>query len=280
MSGTTYNVAVTGMTGTGTVVASVGAGAASDAAGNPSAASTSTDNTVTFTGINARPTANPDGPFTVAEGGTFTLPSTVGARGLLQNDVDPDGTLAGLTAHTLVAGGLPTNGTLTLNADGSFTYVHNGSETTSDSFQYRAFDGVDFSDPTTVTISITPQNDAPTITSSAVTTATVGAMYTYDVAATDPDHAAATLVFSLQTFPTGMTIDPSTGLITWVPGSATVLTVKTESGHLMRYPQKYFSHIGLRINDRLPGLVRARPLRGPSQASAHVRPCAATGSAV
>ncbi|MBI5854712.1 MAG: hypothetical protein HZB35_05675 [Nitrospirae bacterium] len=48
MSGTTYNVAVTGMTGTGTVVASVGAGAASDAAGNPSAASTSTDNTVTF----------------------------------------------------------------------------------------------------------------------------------------------------------------------------------------------------------------------------------------
>ena len=63
-------------------------------------------------------------------------------------------------------------------------------------------------------------------------------------------------------------------------GSATVLTVKTESGHLMRYPHKYFSHIGLRINDRLPGLVRARPLRGPSQASARVRPCAATGSAV
>ena len=33
-SGTTYNVAVSGMTGTGTVIADVGAGVAHDAAGN------------------------------------------------------------------------------------------------------------------------------------------------------------------------------------------------------------------------------------------------------
>ena len=46
-SGTTYNVAVSGMTGPGTVIASIPASAASDAAGNASAASTSTDNTVT-----------------------------------------------------------------------------------------------------------------------------------------------------------------------------------------------------------------------------------------
>ena len=47
-SGTTYNVAVSGMTGSGTVVVSVPAGAATDAAGNASLASTSTDNSVTF----------------------------------------------------------------------------------------------------------------------------------------------------------------------------------------------------------------------------------------
>ncbi len=47
-SGTTYNVAVSGMTGSGTVVASIAAGKAHDAAGNPNAASTSTDNTVTY----------------------------------------------------------------------------------------------------------------------------------------------------------------------------------------------------------------------------------------
>ena len=47
-TGPTYSVAVTGMTGTGTVVASVQAGAASDAAGNASSASASADNSVTF----------------------------------------------------------------------------------------------------------------------------------------------------------------------------------------------------------------------------------------
>jgi hypothetical protein len=46
-SGTTYNVAVSGMTRSGTVIASVAAGVASDDLGDPNAASTSTDNTVT-----------------------------------------------------------------------------------------------------------------------------------------------------------------------------------------------------------------------------------------
>ena len=47
-SGTTYNVAVSGMAHDGTVTADVGAGVASDAAGNLNFASTSTDNTVTY----------------------------------------------------------------------------------------------------------------------------------------------------------------------------------------------------------------------------------------
>ncbi len=46
-AGPTYTVAVTGMTGSGTVVASLAAGVAADPAGNANAASTSTDNTVT-----------------------------------------------------------------------------------------------------------------------------------------------------------------------------------------------------------------------------------------
>ena len=47
--GTTYTVAVSGMTQDGTVTASVKANAAQDAAGNASTTSTSTDNTVTYT---------------------------------------------------------------------------------------------------------------------------------------------------------------------------------------------------------------------------------------
>jgi hypothetical protein len=48
-----YTVSVTGMTGTGTVTATIPAGAANDAAGNTSAGSTSTDNSVTFGNIAA-----------------------------------------------------------------------------------------------------------------------------------------------------------------------------------------------------------------------------------
>ncbi|MGA2061522.1 MAG: LamG-like jellyroll fold domain-containing protein [Thermoguttaceae bacterium] len=47
-NGTTYNVAVSGMTSDGTVIASIAAGVAHDAAGNASVASTSTDNVVTL----------------------------------------------------------------------------------------------------------------------------------------------------------------------------------------------------------------------------------------
>jgi hypothetical protein len=46
---TTFNLAVSGMTGAGTVTAAVVVGAAQDAAGNASVASTSTDDTVTYT---------------------------------------------------------------------------------------------------------------------------------------------------------------------------------------------------------------------------------------
>jgi hypothetical protein len=45
---TTYNVAVSGMAGSGTVIASIGANVAHDAATNGNLASTSTDNTVTY----------------------------------------------------------------------------------------------------------------------------------------------------------------------------------------------------------------------------------------
>ncbi len=49
--GNTYDVAVSGMSANGTVIATILAGAAQDGAGNASSASTSTDNSVSYTGI-------------------------------------------------------------------------------------------------------------------------------------------------------------------------------------------------------------------------------------
>ena len=55
---TTYNVAVSGMTSDGTVIATVSAGGASDSAGNTNNASTSTDNTVTYDATKPSVTVN------------------------------------------------------------------------------------------------------------------------------------------------------------------------------------------------------------------------------
>src|SRR5207344_971873 len=54
----TYNVAVSGMTTPGTVIASLGAGVATDPATNPNAASTSADNTVTWDNVAPTVTIN------------------------------------------------------------------------------------------------------------------------------------------------------------------------------------------------------------------------------
>jgi len=70
-----------------------------------------------------------------------------------------------------------------------------------------------------ITIDIAETNAAPTITSTPVTTATVGVAYTYDVDATDID-VSDTLTYSLISFPSGMTIDSTTGVISWTPTGA------------------------------------------------------------
>jgi hypothetical protein len=67
------------------------------------------------------------------------------------------------------------------------------------------------------TLTVGTGNAAPTITSTAVTSATVGLAYSYDVNATDPN--GDTLTYSLTTAPSGMTINAASGLISWTPTS-------------------------------------------------------------
>lgn len=76
------------------------------------------------------------------------------------------------------------------------------------------------SDPATtlVTVSAKPVvNHDPQISSSPITNATVGILYTYDVDATDTDND--TLTYTLSAYPTGMIINSQTGLISWTPAS-------------------------------------------------------------
>ena len=77
-----------------------------------------------------------------------------------------------------------------------------------------------FSNTQSFTVTVTtPGNRPPTITSTPVTTANTGELYSYDVNATDPD-AGDVLTYSLTTAPAGMSIDTDTGLIQWTPAPA------------------------------------------------------------
>ncbi|MBC7877201.1 MAG: ExeM/NucH family extracellular endonuclease [Anaerolineales bacterium] len=113
---TTYNVAVSGMTGNGTVTASISAGAATDAVGNGNTASTSTDNTVIFN--NTAPT------IVVSAGGSCNASGLSGTMNLTITDAEGDTlALSGSSSNTsavpnanITFGGSGSNRTVTITA--------------------------------------------------------------------------------------------------------------------------------------------------------------------
>jgi VCBS repeat-containing protein len=104
-------------------------------------------------GTNQAPTAAADA-YTTAEDTVLT----VNTPGVLGNDSDPDG-----NTLSAVLGSGPSHGTLTLNANGSFTYTPAADYHGSDSFTYRAGDGSLTSNPVTVTLTVSATNDPPTV---------------------------------------------------------------------------------------------------------------------
>ena len=84
---------------------------------------------------------------------------TVDDPGVLSNDTDADG--ASLTA-VLVSG--PANGTVTLNAYGSFVYIPNSAFAGGDSFMYKANDGLADSNVATVAITVERDTTPPELT--------------------------------------------------------------------------------------------------------------------
>ncbi len=124
--------------------------------GTPSLCANATVN-ITISLVNDAPTAVND-EATLLEGSSLTMP----APGVLANDFDPDVNDA-LQVNPATPIVQPLHGVVTLNSNGGYTYTHNGSETTSDSFIYRVCDA---GTPrkcaeATVYIMVEPVNDAP-----------------------------------------------------------------------------------------------------------------------
>ena len=104
--------------------------------------------TITINPVNDPPLAVDDSD-SILQGATLDKPSP----GILGNDSDPENDL--LTVNTTPIAP-PNSGDLTLHVDGSYTYIHDGSSTTSDSFVYQVCDAEPLCDTATVYITITP----------------------------------------------------------------------------------------------------------------------------
>jgi len=171
---------------------------------------------ITVLPLNDPPIAAGDS-YNVDEGATLTVQTP----GVLDNDTDAEN-----DTLTVLAEMQPTNGQLSLAVDGSFSYTHDGGETTSDSFTYSVSDG-NGSAIGAVTLSINPVNDDPVAVADSYTVATVGGTLVSDpgVLANDTDPENDVLSAALDTPPLNGQLDLGTdGIFTYIHNGSQFLS--------------------------------------------------------
>ncbi|MBV9495142.1 MAG: tandem-95 repeat protein, partial [Acidobacteria bacterium] len=163
----------------------------------------------------------------------------VSAPGVLGNDSDPDG-----DAITAQIESSPAGGTLSLQANGSFTFTPAANFHGTTSFTYRVSDGTSLSDPVTVTIAVTPINDAPSFTAGgnvivAEDSGAYAAPWATSISA-GPSESSQTVAFQVvgNSNPTLFSVAPSisaTGQLAFTPaadanGSAQITVALQDDG--------------------------------------------------
>lgn len=177
---------------------------------------------VTVTDTNETPVAADDAAV-LAEDGSLTL-------NVLANDTDPD---SNPLTTVLVTG--PTNGSVVRNPDNTFTYTPDANFNGVDSFTYQATDG-SLTSEATVSLTVTPQNDAPTLSGGSATVSPSTADGTLVINLSDDDIDGDPLSFSIISGNTGgafaigagaqLTVADSSALD---PGVATSWTLLVEA---------------------------------------------------
>ncbi len=170
--------------------------------------------TLTVSPVNDAPTATADA-YSLVENGSLSIP----ASGVLANDTDVDG-----DSLTAVLDSSPAHGSLTLGAEGGFSYTPDTDWNGSDSFTYHAFDGLASSDGVTVTLTIDPDNTAPYLVSPLPDQShPARTLYSFDTSTYFGDaDAGDVLTYSAQLtdgnpLPAWLSFDPASGVLSGTP---------------------------------------------------------------
>lgn len=129
-----------------------------------------------------------DDSYEAVEDTTLDIPQP-GFPGVLANDIDPQGNP--ITAIKITN---PSHGSVTLNADGSFTYTPEADYFGTDSFTYKASDGSHQSTAATVTLTVAGTQDPPTANNGSASGEEDKYFYAY-MSGSDPD--GDTLTYSI-----------------------------------------------------------------------------------
>ncbi|MBP7502681.1 MAG: tandem-95 repeat protein, partial [Aquabacterium sp.] len=156
---------------------------------------------VTITPVNNAPTANNDSLTAIEDTAvTYTAAQVLG------NDTDIDSTNLSIASVTAGSGG-----SVVLNADGTVTFTPNANFNGTADFIYTVTDGALTSVPATVTVAVSPVNDAPVAVADSATTAEDTPVI-IDVLANDTDVDGPALSIK------SATVDPAQGSVSIVDG--------------------------------------------------------------
>ncbi|MFM7345921.1 MAG: tandem-95 repeat protein [Tagaea sp.] len=150
-------------------------------------------------------------------------PTTAGGTAAGNEDTVVTGQLTGADvdgnalSFALVPSGAPANGTVTVNPNGTYSYTPNANFNGTDSFTYRVSDGQGGTTTGTISINVSPVNDAPTTSG-----ATVSGQEDGSIAGqvTGADVGGNPLIFALGQGPANgsVTMNPN-GTFNYVPAA-------------------------------------------------------------
>ncbi len=187
---------------------------------------------------------------TVALNGTATVLDG-GKTSVLANDTDIEN-----NPLTAVLVSSPANGTLTLNPNGIFSYVHNGSNTTTDSFSYKANDGNSDSNIVNVTITISHISSPSGLSYKTPNVFTRG-VYIAPLNPTVSGGAVASYSVS-SSLPAGLSLNTQTGVISGTPRAVSAINNYTITASNLAGSTS--TNVTITVNDYPGGGPNTRPM--------------------